>query len=114
MAQLHHWDSKLRSGSGGIRSREIVRDQIPKGLGKGFGLALEETAEATWSYMNLQGGSSSLKKALGSHSALQGWTRAKGRRGREAHQDTITFVQGEVIRPEPGESKGGEKRFRIL
>lgn len=56
VAQLHHWGSKLRSGSGGIWSREMFGDQIPKGLGKGFGLALEETAGLTWSDMNFQGG----------------------------------------------------------
>lgn len=89
-------------------------DQILKGLGKGFGLALEETAGVMWSDMNFQGGSLSLRKALGSHGALQGWTRAKGHRGCEAYQDTTTFVQGEMIRPELGESKGEGKQFRIL
>lgn len=40
-AQVCHRDSRFKAGSGGRRSREMVRAQLLKGLDEGFGLVWE-------------------------------------------------------------------------
>lgn len=91
-------NSSHRVEENGVKT--MVRGQILKGLGKGFGLVWEMGTTREFKHYSNVIRNEILKNNPGSHGTCQGWTRERCHRGNKTHQDIITFVQEELVQEE--------------
>lgn len=91
-------NSSHRAEENGVK--KMVRGQILKGLGKGFGLVWERGTTREFKHKGNVIRNGILKNYPGSHGTCQGWTREKCHRGNKTLQDIITCVQEELVQEE--------------